>query len=236
MSRVWISGDGRMGTALARLLTDRDPAARDLVRADEFTSADVVIDYSHPEWTGPLLQQLVVQPRPLVVGTTGLTDADEALIDRLAEKVAVVVAANTGTGINVLRNLVQAAAAAVPGWDLEVLEMHHRKKVDAPSGTAWLLLDAAAEGSAPGTGRERAVPSRVGETGARTDAEIGIQTLRGGDVVGEHTVYLVGHGERIELTHRAWDRDTFARGGLRAARWATTAAPGRYSMTDVLGL
>jgi 4-hydroxy-tetrahydrodipicolinate reductase len=125
----------------------------------------------------------------------------------------------------------QAVGALGDGWDVEVLEMHHRNKVDAPSGTAWLLADAAG-------GRHRAVTARTGETGARTDAEIGIQTLRGGDVVGEHTVYLIGQGERLELTHRCWDRTTFARGGVRAARWTLEPGrpPGRYSMNDVLGL
>ena len=236
MSRVYISGDGRMGTALLRLLDGSDPAAAELVRADDLAEADVVIDYSHPEWTGPLLRRLLALPRPLVVGTTGLDEAITRDLATLAQRVPVVLAPNTGTGINVLRGLVRSAAGALPGWDVEVLEMHHRKKVDAPSGTAWLLLDAAAEGSAPGSGRERAVPARVGETGARTESEIGIQSLRGGDVVGEHTVYLVGHGERIELTHRAWDRDTFVRGGLRAARWATEQPPGQYTMSHVLGL
>ena len=236
MSRLHISGDGRMGTALLRLLEAGDPAASGLVCAAELDDADVVVDYSHPEWTGPLLQRLLDRPRPLVVGTTGLDDALTAQLGALATRVPVVLAPNTGTGINVLRDLVRSAARALPGWDLEVLEMHHRKKVDAPSGTAWLLLDAAAEGSAPGSGRERGVAARVGETGARTDAEIGVQSLRGGDVVGEHTVFLVGHGERIELTHRAWDRDTFARGGLRAARWVVDQAPGSYTMADVLGL
>lgn len=236
MPRVWISGDGRMGTSLLRLVEQRDPAAGDLVRADEFAAADVVIDYSHPEWTGPLVQELLVQPRPLIVGTTGLGEGIRRDLDRLAERVPVVIAANTGTGINALKRLVADAARALPDWDVEVLEMHHRRKVDAPSGTAWLLVEAAAEAREPGSGRTHAVPSRVGETGARTDAEIGVQALRGGDVVGEHTVYLVGHGERIELTHRCWDRDTFVRGGLRAASWALEQEPGRYSMSDVLGL
>jgi 4-hydroxy-tetrahydrodipicolinate reductase len=229
MIRVYVHGDGRMGTALVRLVN----AAADLERARGIDHADVVIDYSHPDWTGPLLAKLLAEPLPTLIGTTGLPEPMLREIDALAERAPVLRAANTGTGINILRGLVQAAVrAAGPGWDVEVLEMHHRNKVDAPSGTAWMLLETAAGG-----GRERAVPARVGETGARTDDEIGVQTLRGGDVVGEHTVYLIGHGERIELTHRAWDRDTFARGGLRAARWL--AAPGRepglYSMTDVLG-
>ncbi|MCP4869734.1 MAG: 4-hydroxy-tetrahydrodipicolinate reductase [Proteobacteria bacterium] len=217
-----------MGTAVLRLVGEADG----LDLADRAAEADVVIDYSHPDWTGPLLEQLAEHPRPLVIGTTGLTGELQEHLRQLSKRVPVVQAANTGTGIAVLRRLVEQAAASLgEGWDIEVLEMHHRKKVDAPSGTAWLLVDAAG-------GRDRAVPSRVGETGARTDAEIGVQTLRGGDVVGEHTVYLVGHGERLELTHRAWDRDTFARGGVRAARWLLAAdrKPGLYSMNDVLGL
>ena len=225
--RIHISGDGRMGTALRRLAADDDS----IQIVDSVEDAAVVVDYSHPDWTGPLLKTLLAEPRPLLVGTTGLPDEQEADLRALAKVAPVMRAANTGTGINVLRKLVQAATQALPGWDVEILEMHHRKKVDAPSGTAWMLLETAAGGT-----REPAVPSRVGETGVRTDEEIGIQTLRGGDVVGEHTVYLVGHGERLELTHRAWDRDTFARGGLRAAKWLATAVVGTHTMDDVLGL
>ena len=226
MTCIWLSGDGRMGAALGRLIDDAG-----LARAADLTEADVVIDYSHPDWTEPLVRQLLDAPRPLLVGTTGLPSTVQADIEALARDVPVVIAANTGTGINILKRLVaEAVRLAGPGWDIEVLEMHHRKKVDAPSGTAWMLLETAGD-------RDRAVASRVGETGARTDDEIGIQSLRGGDVVGEHTVYLVGHGERIELTHRAWDRDTFARGGLRAALWlASGQAPGLYDMNDVLGI
>ncbi len=232
MPRVWLSGDGRMGSALDRLLAASDPAG--LTRAARLAEADVVIDYSHPECTAPLVARLLEAPRPLLVGTTGLPSAVLRDLDVLARSAPVLLAANTGAGINVLARLVsEAVRLAGPGWDIEVLEMHHRHKVDAPSGTAWMLLDAAAGGD-----RTRAVTSRVGQTGPRTDDEIGIQALRGGDVVGEHTVFLVGHGERIELTHRAWDRDTFARGGLRAAAWlaAEGRAAGLYDMNDVLGI
>jgi 4-hydroxy-tetrahydrodipicolinate reductase len=221
-----------MGSALARLLAE--PIESGLSLATSLDTSDVVIDYSHPEWTAPLLERLLATPRPLLVGTTGLPSNVRDDLEALARQVPVLIAANTGTGINVLRRLVmEAVRLAGPGWDIEVLEMHHRGKVDAPSGTAWSLLEAAAGG-----GRDRAVAARVGETGARTDEQIGIQSLRGGDVVGEHTVFLVGHGERIELTHRAWDRDTFARGGLRAAAWLAEEgrAPGLYNMNDVLGI
>lgn len=232
MTRFWLSGDGQMGTALARLLAD--PVEPGLTLAASLDDADAVIDYSHPEWTEPLVRRLIERPRPLLVGTTGLPSTVRDGLEVLARSAPVLIAANTGTGINILRRLVsEAVRLAGPGWDVEVLEMHHRRKVDAPSGTAWALLEAAAGGD-----RERAVVARVGETGARTDDEIGIQALRGGDVVGEHTVFLVGHGERIELTHRAWNRDTFARGGLRAAAWlaAEGRAPGLYDMNDVLGI
>jgi len=225
---VYVNGDGKMGAAVLRLVDE----AADCERAAGIDDAEVIIDYSHPDWTGPLLTLLLADPVPAIVGTTGLSPEQEADLEALSRRVPVVRAANTGTGVNILKRLVELAAKAAPDWDIEVLEMHHRRKVDAPSGTAWMLLEAAAGG-----GRERAVPARVGQTGARTDEEIGIQSLRGGDVVGEHTVFLVGDGERIELTHRAWDRDTFARGGLRAARWLVVPgrAAGLYSMDDVLG-
>ena len=234
MTAIWLNGDGRMGTALRRLVEDGDPSAGGLTLASSIGDADVVVDYSHPEWTSPLLALLELDPRPLLVGTTGLAEPHREAIGRIAQRAPVAVAANTGTGINALRKLVhQACTLLGDGWDVEILEMHHRQKVDAPSGTAWMLLDEVTGGD-----RSRAVASRVGQPGARSDSEVGIQALRGGDVVGEHTVFLVGKGERIELTHRCWDRDTFARGGLRAARWLAQEGrrPGLYSMDDVLGL
>jgi len=214
-----------MGHALIRLLEDLSPVSG-------VVEADVVVDFSHPDWTGPLVKQMLDAPRPLVVGTTGLTDEVRADIETLSSSVPVVLAPNTGTGVNVLARIAQRAAEALgEGWDIEVLEMHHRKKVDAPSGTAWMLLESLGD-------RSDAVPVRHGEIGGRKESEIGIQSLRGGDVVGEHTVFLIGDGERIELTHRCWNRDTFARGALRAAHWLLQEGrtPGLYSMGDVLGL
>jgi len=214
-----------MGHTLLRLLED-------MKAVSSVAEADVVIDFSHPNWTAPLVGKLLDEPRPLVVGTTGLSEDIRLQIVQLSSQVPVVLAPNTGTGVNVLQRIAQRAVEALgAGWDIEVLEMHHRRKVDAPSGTAWMLLEGLGE-------RANAVASRVGETGPRTQSEIGIQTLRGGDVVGEHTVYLIGDGERLELTHRAWSRDTFARGALRAARWLLTEGrdPGLYSMADVLEL
>jgi len=239
MTSVFLSGDGRMGVALRDLIEGGDPSAAGLSVSDTLEAADVVLDYSHPSQSEGLIARLMDAGKPLLIGTTGLSSALQASLDRLSQQSAVVVAANTGTGIGVLATLVENAVTALgPGWDIEVLEMHHRNKVDAPSGTAWMLLDSAARasGSRVDEARERGVASRVGEVGGRSDAEIGVQSLRGGDVVGEHTVYLVGHGERIELTHRCWDRSTFARGGLRVARWLTEPGrqPGLYSMQDVL--
>jgi 4-hydroxy-tetrahydrodipicolinate reductase len=214
-----------MGTALRRLAAE---VGLDLV--DDVDAADVIVDYSRPERAAALLDALERHPRPFLIGTTGLPDAAIAQITALSARVPAMRAPNTGTGIAVLRRLVRDAVRALPGWDVEIVELHHRKKVDAPSGTAWALLDAA------GKPRDGAVTAR--DRGVRTDGEVGIQALRGGDVVGEHTVYLLGPGERIELTHRAMDRDTFARGGLRAAIFlsAPGRAPGLYTMDDVLRL
>ncbi len=227
---VHLVGDGRMGTALRHLIDERDPAALGLHLVSSAEEAVVVVDYSHPDWTRPLIQRLLEHPRPVLVGTTGLTDAMREDLTRLSLKVPVMIAPNTGIGVQILQRLVaEVVKMAGPGWDIEILELHHRKKIDAPSGTAWALFDEVSglmdrrDGVA--WARERAVESRGAASGARTDGEIGVQSLRGGDVVGEHTVYLVGHGERLELTHRAWDRSTFARGGLRIARWL--GAPGR---------
>lgn len=239
MSRVFISGDGRMGDSLAQLIATGDAAADGLSLVTSLAEADVVLDYSHPEATASLVSHMSKDGKPLLIGTTGLPEGLQDKLRDLARHQPIVIAPNTGAGIAVLATLVESAVQALgPSWDVEVLEMHHRAKVDAPSGTAWMLLERA--GQASGTNaqasRTLATAARVGETGARTDTEIGIQSLRGGDVVGEHTVYLVGHGERIELTHRCWDRSTFARGGLRVARWLTAPdrEAGLFGMADVL--
>jgi len=239
MSSIFLHGDGRMGSALSELIDLGDTAASGLSVAPSLSDADVVVDYSHPEATASLLDALAKHPKPILIGTTGLSELLRARLQELASHQPVVIAPNTGAGIAVLATLVDSAVRALgPGWDVEVLEMHHRAKVDAPSGTAWMLLEQAsqASGATVHSSRETAVAARVGETGARSDSDIGIQSLRGGDVVGEHTVYLIGHGERIELTHRCWDRSTFARGGLRVARWlvAPGRLPGLYTMADVL--
>jgi 4-hydroxy-tetrahydrodipicolinate reductase len=198
-------------------------------------AADVVIDFSLPRALPRLFDRLEKKPMPLVLATTGLDDALQGRIDGLAQRVPLVAAPNYSLGVAVLCHLAEQAAALLPGFDLEIVEMHHRNKVDAPSGTALGLLDAAARGRAQ-QGREHAVFGRKGHPGARTDNEIGVMALRGGDVIGDHTLMLAGPGERLELSHRASNRSLFAHGALRAARFLVGKPAGRYTMAQVLGL
>jgi len=171
-----------------------------------------------------------------VVGTTGLAEADEHVLRHAAERIPVVYAANYSVGMTLLGDLVERAAARLgDDWDIEILEMHHRHKVDAPSGSALALGRSAARGRKVALDAV-AVRGRDGMTGARTPGAIGFASLRGGDVPGDHTVVFAGEGERLELTHRAGGRAIFARGAVRAALWASTQKPGLYSMRDVLGL
>ncbi|HEY0291727.1 MAG TPA: 4-hydroxy-tetrahydrodipicolinate reductase [Hansschlegelia sp.] len=198
--------------------------------------ADGVLDFTTPDAT-VALSEFAAQGRIVhVIGTTGLDEPHLARLDAAARHAVVVRSGNMSLGVNLLAALVRQAAAALgPDWDIEVLEMHHRAKVDAPSGTALLLGEAAAEGRGISLA-ENAVRSRDGHTGARVEGTIGFASLRGGSVVGEHTVILAGAGERVELGHRAEDRMIFARGAVKAAIWGFRRKPGHYSMADVLGL
>ncbi len=192
---------------------------------------DVVVDFTAPAALGGHLALCLERGLPLVVGTTGLRPEDHAAIDAAARQIPVLQAANTSVGVNTLLELVRRAALLVgAGFDLEIVEAHHRGKRDAPSGTALALL-AALQEARPGA---QGVFARHGDIGARTAEEIGVQTLRGGDVVGEHTVFMYGAGERLELSHRATDRGIFADGALRAAEWLVGRPAGRYRMSDVL--
>ena len=200
-----------------------------------------IIDFSTPD-TSVGLAGLAAQARIVhVIGTTGFSPADLAAIEAAARHATIVRSGNMSLGVNLLAGLVRQAAAALgEAFDIEVVEMHHRMKVDAPSGTALLLGEAAAQGlgaTAFGpTLAERAVRGRDGVTGARQTGAIGFAALRGGTVVGDHSVVFAGAGERIELTHKAEDRAIFARGALKAALWARGKKPGQYAMADVLGL
>lgn len=198
--------------------------------------SDVLIDFTRPEGTVAHAGACARHGVALVAGTTGLTPAHKAELAAQARTVPIVHAPNMSVGVNVLADLVARAARALgPAYDIEVVEMHHRHKVDAPSGTALMLGEAAAAGAGVDL-PTHGVYAREGVTGERRAGTIGFATLRGGDVVGEHTVSFFGQGERIELTHKAHNRDNFAKGSLVAARFAATAKPGLYDMQDVLGL
>jgi len=200
-----------------------------------FANADAVLDFTAPEAT-LAYADLAAQARVVhVIGTTGMQPEHEERLKAAARHCRIVKSGNMSLGVNVLASLVRRAAAALEGFDIEIVEMHHRHKVDAPSGTALLLAEAAAHGRNI-TLSEHAIRGRDGHTGPRPQGDIGFASLRGGSVVGEHTVILAGDGERIELTHRAESRDNFAHGAVRAALWAFDKKPGLYSMTDVLGL
>ena len=198
--------------------------------------AAVWIDFSSPEATASNAAAAAAAGAALVVGTTGVSATGKQAQADAARTIPVFFAANTSVGVTVLLQLCAEAARLLgPGFDLEVVETHHRRKRDAPSGTALRLAEALAEA----TGRDLAKDARtarVGDVGPRTQQEIGIQAVRGGDVIGDHTVFFLGDGERVEITHRASSRETFARGALRAARWVVGRPPGLYDMRDVLGL
>lgn len=211
------------------------PGSDVLIRDDAAAVADevdVLIDFSSPL----ALVNSIALAKPLVVGTTGLEASHHAAIDAAAANQPVLQSANMSLGVNLLAALVRQAAERLgDDWDIEVLEMHHRHKVDAPSGTALLLGRAAAEGRAVDL-EERSVRVRDGITGPRRAGDIGFATLRGGSVPGDHTVIFAAENERIELSHYAQSRAIFSRGAVRAALWLAGQKPGRYSMKDVLGL
>ena len=200
-------------------------------------NADGIVDFTVPAAT--IANVAIAAQRGLahIVGTTGLSASDMAVIKSVTSRAKVVQSGNMSLGVNLLGVLTEQAARALrsAGWDIEIVEMHHRMKVDAPSGTALLLGQAAAEGRAVALA-DRSVRVRDGHTGARGEGDIGFATLRGGSVVGDHSVIFAGAGERIELVHRAEDRGIFARGAVKAALWARGKPPGFYTMADVLGL
>jgi 4-hydroxy-tetrahydrodipicolinate reductase len=198
--------------------------------------ADGIVDFTVPASTLALLDVAAEAGLVHVIGTTGIDAAGEAAIRKAAARARIVKSGNMSLGVNLLAALVKRAAAMLDeDFDIEVLEMHHNRKIDAPSGTALLLGRAAAEGRGIDLD-QRSVRSRDGHTGARESGDIGFATLRGGTVVGEHSVIFAGPAERIEFVHKAEDRMLFARGALKAALWARGQKPGLYSMADVLGL
>jgi len=242
MTAIGIYGSlGRMGQAIAAELDGlgaRHAGGTD-ARDDPAplaAAADVLVDFSSPHALAAHLAAARAARTPIVIGTTGLTPAHHAAIDDAAGEIAVLQTGNTSLGVTLLAQLVREAAARLgPDWDIEIAEMHHRHKVDAPSGTALLLGAAAAEGRGT-TLADAAVNDRAGVTGARSEGTIGFASLRGGSVAGDHSVIFAGEGERIELVHRADSRAIFARGAITAALWLVRQPPGRYTMAQVLGL
>jgi len=201
-----------------------------------FDKADGIVDFTAPAATVALAALAAKAGKVHIIGTTGLSAADEAKIKDAAKTAKIVKSGNMSLGVNLLAALTKRVARTLDNsFDIEILEMHHNQKVDAPSGTALMLGRAAAEGRGIDLDRN-SVRSRDGNTGARHPGDIGFANLRGGTVVGEHTVIFAGPAERIELVHKAEDRMIFARGALHAALWARGRKPGLYSMADVLGL
>lgn len=199
-------------------------------------NVEVVIDFSTALATEKLLPMCAGQQIPMVIGTTGLTGSTRAGLERAAEMLPIVFAPNYSQGVNALYFLAARATELLgPPFDAEIVEIHHRHKVDSPSGTAVRLAEVVS--AAKTLDAERAVThGRSGHVGTRPGAEVGVMALRGGDVVGEHTLYLLGEGERLELTHQATDRSIFARGALRAAHWVISRPAGLYDMADVMGI
>jgi 4-hydroxy-tetrahydrodipicolinate reductase len=241
--RVLINGaHGRMGQALVSCAA-RDPelvVGAALDRDDDFAAAlaqcDAAIDFTHAPVTVGVTEACAAAGKPLVIGTTGHDDAQRSAIAACASRIPIVFAPNFSIGVNTLFWLTRKAAEILgPDFDLEVVEMHHRLKKDSPSGTARRLAEILAEARELDYAKD-VRHGREGMVGERTRAEIGMHAIRGGDVVGDHTVIYANVGERVELTHKASSRDTFANGALRAAKWAATQPPGLYDMQDVLGL
>jgi 4-hydroxy-tetrahydrodipicolinate reductase len=243
MTKIIIAGaKGRMGQSLSRC-AETMPAitVSGLISAGDdlgaiLNQADVVVEFTSHESTLGFARLCMQRQKAIVIGTTGHTEAERLELRALSTSIPMVWSANYSTGVNALFWLTRKAAAILgPGFDLEIVEMHHRLKKDAPSGTAAKLAQILAEAS--GQSLEQAARhGRHGLVGERTETEIGIHSMRGGDVVGDHTVIFAAAGERLELTHKASSRDTFALGALRAAQWVAGRKPGLYDMQDVLGL
>jgi 4-hydroxy-tetrahydrodipicolinate reductase len=218
-----------MGQAIAEAAADRG----DVRIGDQ--GADVFVDFTAPDAVGNHLAAAASAGKPILIGTTGLTPEHHLQIEDAARKIAIIQAANTSLGVNLLAHLVRETAERLgEDWDIEIVEMHHRLKVDAPSGTALMLGGAAAEGR--GADLEQVADRGRDGMGAREPGRIGLASLRGGSVAGEHQVIFAAEGERLELGHRAESRAIFARGAIAAALWLVGKPAGRYTMADVLGL
>jgi len=242
MARIGIIGsEGRMGHALAEAIAAAgDVLAGGIDKGGDVAAlagvSDVLVDFSSPHVLEANLDAAVAAGVPVLIGTTGLEERHHWLIDHAADRIAVLQTGNTSLGVNMLAHLVREAASRLgEDWDIEIVETHHRMKVDAPSGTALLLGEAAAAGRGVSLGNA-AVRGRDGITGARARGAIGFASLRGGTVAGDHSVHMFADNERITLSHLAENRTIFAKGAVRGAQWLIGKAPGRYSMAEVLGI
>ena len=237
-----VGARGRMGRAIAGAAASRAELkiVAECNRGDDIRehlrACDVAIEFSHADATDAVCAACVDARKPLVIGTTGHSSEQMRAVREAAASIPIVLAPNFSVGVNALFWLTRKAAGLLgDGFDIEIVEMHHRMKKDAPSGTAKRLAEVACE--SVGLDYERDVAhGRAGLVGERPAKQIGMHAVRGGDVVGDHTVIFAGAGERVELTHKASSRETFAVGALRAAQWLVGKAPGLYSMEDVLGL
>jgi 4-hydroxy-tetrahydrodipicolinate reductase len=213
-----------------------DPSVLVSSNIDSFLNAcDIVIDFSLPEACELLLEAALKHPKPLVIGTTGLSAHQANLLKQASEKMPVLYATNMSLGVALLNKLVHQASAALDGFDIEIVEMHHKHKKDSPSGTALTLAESAANGRGLDLNSVR-VSGRDGDIGERTKDEIGVMALRGGDIVGRHTVGFYNDGEFIELNHTATSRNTFSKGAIRAASWLVDKEEGLYTISDCLEL
>ncbi len=242
MARIGIIGsEGAMGRALAQVIAESGHETSGGIDKGQDAAAladasDVLVDFSAPQALEANLYAAIGAGVPILIGTTGLEERNHQQIDEAARAVPVLQTGNTSLGVTLLAHLVREAAARLgPEWDIEIVEMHHRRKVDAPSGTALLLGEAAAQGRGIDLASNRE-SGRDGHCGARATGAIGFASLRGGTVAGEHSVILAGEEERLTLTHSAENRAIFARGAVTAAEWLIGQTPGRYTMQDVLDL
>ncbi len=255
MTRIGILGStGRMGAHLIKNVLETDGLELSVLHVfDELTTpvpesvlltnsmvkfldrCDAVIDFSAPAATQNLLETAIETPRPLVIATTGFSEHQQNLLSEASQKMPILYATNMSAGIALLKKLVEQVSATLEDFDIEIVEQHHRHKVDAPSGTALTLAEFAAKGRGLDLDAVR-VSGRDGQIGSRTREEIGVMALRGGDIVGRHTVGFYNDGEFLELNHTATSRETFSKGAVRAAKWIVGKEPGLYSINDVLGI
>ena len=237
-----VGAAGRMGKMLTAL-ADANPALEVVAKIDVSEGYDkawpadteAVVDFSFHSAVPAFVQKAAAEGIAYVIGTTGLSADEQSVVDEAAKRIPVVQSGNYSLGVNLLLNLVQIAAKVLgPEYDVEVVEMHHRHKKDAPSGTALMLAKAAAEGRGVDFDKS-AIYGRKGMVGERPEGEIAVHALRGGSVIGDHTVMFAGDVERVEITHKAQTREAFAAGALKAAVWAVAQRPGIYTMRNVLG-